>query len=355
MSQTFDSTSYADVADDTVLEARNLNVSFEMGRGRARVLDDITLELKRGESLGVAGESGSGKSMLGSALVNAVSDPGQLSGDVIYNPSDGDPVNLAELKYGDLRKIRWEHISVVFQGAMNSFNPAISIRTHFRETLEAHGADVDEGMERAVELLEMLNLSSERILDSYQNELSGGQAQRVLIALSLILEPEVLIMDEPTSALDLIMQRKILQLLYRIKEETDLTVMLISHDFPIISGFVDRVAIMYAFEIVERGPAREVLLNPEHPYTRSMLEVTLDLSTPVDQVSAIEGETPDPINVPSGCSFHPRCPIADDRCTIEDPELKAEAGEEHEVACFYPDRAVKEIPVTLDKDDEERL
>jgi len=350
MSQTLQSNADDSTAEETILEVRNVEVNFEMSRGRAKVLDDINLDIKRGESVGIVGESGCGKSMFGSTLLNAVSDPGQLSGDILYHPRDGEPINVADLGYGGLRKVRWDKISMVFQGAMNSFNPAFNMRAHFKETLEAHSADIEEGMERARDLLETLNLSPERILDSYQHELSGGEAQRTLLALSLILEPDVLVMDEPTAALDLIMQRKVLKLLYEIKEEYDITLVFISHDFPVLAGFVDRLAVMYAFEIVELGDTREVLLNPEHPYTRSMLEASLGLTTPIEDVTPIKGETPDPINVPTGCAFHPRCPVADDRCEVEDPKLRAEAGDSHEVACFYPDRAVDEIPVTLDED-----
>lgn len=350
MSQTIESTTDESVSEETVLEMRNVEVTFEMSRGRARVLDDINLEIQRGESIGIAGESGCGKSMFGSTLLNAVSDPGKLSGEIIYYPEEGDPIDIADLGYSDLRKVRWDRISMVFQGAMNAFNPALNLRTHFKETLEAHNENVDEGMDRAAELLETLDLSPERIFDAYQNELSGGERQRVLLALSLLLEPDVLVMDEPTAALDLVMQRKILQLLYEIKEEQDITLVFISHDFPVLAGFVDRLAIMYAFEIIELGDAREVLLNPEHPYTRSMLEASIGLSTPIEDVMPIKGQTPDPINVPTGCSFHPRCPISDDRCEVEDPELRAEADSSHGVACFYPDRAVDQIPVDLEDD-----
>jgi oligopeptide/dipeptide ABC transporter ATP-binding protein len=318
-----------------------------MARGRARVLDNINVDIQRGETFGIVGESGSGKSMFASTIMDAVEDPGVVTGEIRYYPVDGDPINLLDLNRRQLNQIRWEEIAMVYQGAMNAFNPTLNIRTHFVETFDAHDYDREDGLERARDMISDFNLDPDRIFDSYAHELSGGEKQRVLLALSLVFDPEVLILDEPTAALDLLMQRNILKLLYDIKEEYNLTLLFISHDMPVIAGFADRLAVMYAFEMVEFGEAREVLLNPEHPYTRMMLRATLDLETPIDQIATIKGTTPDPINVPSGCSFHSRCPIAADRCEVEDPELRSEAGESHEVACFYPDQAISKIPTTV--------
>lgn len=339
---------------ETILEVRNAEVTFEMSRGRAKVLDDVNLEIKRGETIGIAGESGCGKSMFGATLMNAVENPGKLTGDVIYYPEWGDPVNIAELEYGDLRKIRWEDIAMVYQGSMNSFNPSTNMRSHFHETLDAHRADIDEGMERAHEILRTLNLDPERILDSYGHEISGGEAQRVLLSMSLLLDPEIVIMDEPTSALDLLMERKMIHLIKEIKEEYDLTVVFISHDFPTLAGIVDRIAIMYAFEIVELGSVDDVLLDAQHPYTRMMLGATLGMDTAVEQAQSIEGQPPDPVNVPTGCPFHPRCPVSDDRCEVEEPALVSEADSDHSAACFYPDIAQREIDSNLEDEDEWR-
>jgi len=318
-----------------------------MARGRARVLDNVSVDIKRGETFGIVGESGCGKSMFGSTFLNAVRDPGLLTGEIRYYPSDGDPIDLLELSTKQLRHVRWNDISIMYQGAMNAFNPTQNIRTHFRETFTAHNVDKEEGMEHARELLRKVNLDPDRVLDVHQHELSGGEKQRVLLALALVLEPEILILDEPTAALDLITQRSILYLLFDLKEEYDLTLVFISHDMPIVSAMADRVAVMYAFDIVELGTARELLKNPEHPYTRSMLRSTLTLSQPVEEAETIPGETPDPINVPPGCPFHPRCPISDDRCEIEEPDLQASEDSSHRVACFYPDRALNEMPVPI--------
>jgi oligopeptide/dipeptide ABC transporter ATP-binding protein len=329
---------------DTVLEVRNVEVTYEMGRGRARVLDDIDVAIERGETLGIVGESGSGKSMFASSLMHAVQDPGVLNGEIVYHPEDGDSVNLLDLSTRKLKAIRWEEIAIVYQGAMNAFNPTLTIGRHFTETFEAHDVDPDSGLERARDIIKDLNLDPDRLLEAYSHELSGGEKQRALIALGLVFDPEVLILDEPTAAMDLLTQRYILEMLYEIKEEYDLTLVFISHDMPIIAGFADRIAVMYSFEFVEFGNAREVLLQPEHPYTRLLLGATLDLETPLEATHTIEGSPPDPVNVPLGCSFAPRCPISADRCEAEDPELRAE-DTTHEVACFFPNRSVEEIGI----------
>lgn len=352
MAETYETQSVVSEVEDVVLEIENLNVTFEMNRGRAHVLDDINLKIAREETFGVIGESGCGKSMFGSALLNAVQDPGRLTGKITYYPSEGAPVNLLDLTTEELRRLRWEEIAIVFQGAMNAFNPVQNIGMHFKETLAAHGRDSEEGMKRARELLVEVNLDPLRIMNSYQHELSGGEKQRVLLALSLLLDPEILVMDEPTAALDLLMQRKILALLYDLKQKYDLTLVLISHDIPVLSGFADRIGVMYAFRYVERGDAEDVLLTPEHPYTRMLLQSTLHLEAPIDGVSTIPGTTPDPINVPSGCPYHPRCPVADERCEEEEPELIAQEGNNHELACFYPDAARENIPISIQREDD---
>ena len=336
---------------DVVLEVSNATVTYDMNRGQARVLNDVSLEIYRGETLGIVGESGSGKSMFASTLLDAVSEPGVLRGEIRYHPEEGDSVNLLDLGKGDLNRVRWEEIAFVVQGALSSFNPTKPIRTHFVETLSAHNADREAGLERARSVLADLNLDPERIFDSYQHELSGGQRQRVLIALALILEPEVVVLDEPTAALDLLMQRTILRLLHQIKDEYDLTLVLITHDIPVVSGFADRIGVMYAFELIEIGDAEEVMLHGAHPYTRELLRSTPSLDMPIDEITTIDGSSPDPINIPSGCPYHPRCHVSDDRCEIEDPDLLSLGGD-HRAACFYTDRARNSIPVSLSGGDD---
>ena len=336
------------IDDDVVIEARDISVYFDMDRGVSRVVDNVDMELYRDEALGVVGESGSGKSMFATALINSVIEPGQVSGEVIYNPSDGEPIDILELSDEELKKYRWREISMVFQGAQDSFNPTMRIKGHFEETLISHNASMDQGMERARDLLSDLYLDPDRVLESFPHELSGGMKQRTLIALSLLLDPDVLLLDEPTSSLDLLMQRAIMSLLDRIQDTYDFTYLFITHDLPQIAGLVDRVAVMYAFEFVEAGPAHEVLQDAQHPYTRALLNAAPSFDTPVDEMAPIEGKSPDPINVPSGCSYHERCPLADEQCEQQDPELD-QVMENRRVACFHWEDSADAIPYTLGK------
>ena len=334
-------------SSDTIMELRDITVSFHMDRGESRVVDEADLDVERNEILGVVGESGSGKSMLASSMLDAVVDPGQLSGSVTYHPEAGEPVDVLDQSKSELQEYRWDTVSMVFQGAMSSFNPTQKIRQHFVETLDAHDYNVPDGIEYAKELLEDLYLEPERVLDSYPHELSGGMSQRALIALSLVLDPDVLVMDEPTAALDLLMQRSIISLIQDIKEKHDLTVVFITHDLPLIAELVDRVAVMYAFDLVEIGPVDEILADASHPYTRLLLKSTPDLDSTVDDMRPIEGTAPDPVDVPEGCAFHPRCPLADEECVATDPG-PYEVGDGHFARCHFWEDAAEAVPMGED-------
>lgn len=331
--------------EDVIFEIRNAEVTFDMERGTSRVLNDVSIDIYRDEILGIVGESGSGKSMLASALMDAIVKPGVLSGDIVYYPDDGREISLLELNENQLDRLRWEEISMVFQSAQSSFNPTISIRTHFEETLNAHDYDVKEGIDRAQELLSELYLEPIRVLESYPHELSGGMKQRTLIALSLVLEPNVIVMDEPTAALDLLMQRSILNLVEKLQGRYELTVIFITHDLPLVAGLADRLAVLYAFEFAEIGPADEIIQFPSHPYTRSLLRAVPHLDIPLSEMTPIEGSAPDPVNVPTGCSYHPRCPLADEQCEYKAPSLDT-VTDEHQTACFHWEQAEDAIPIT---------
>jgi oligopeptide/dipeptide ABC transporter ATP-binding protein len=329
-------------SEDIIIEARDVAVSFGMARGESKVVDDVDLDIRRNEILGIVGESGSGKSMLASSLLDAVVDPGTLTGSVRYHPSDGEPVDIVSASESELKRLRWEEISFAIQGAQSAFNPTMTIGTHFDETLRAHDADVDAGLDHARELLRDLYLDPELVLESYPHELSGGMKQRALVALSLVLEPDVLVMDEPTAALDLLMQRSIIGLLQQIKEKYGLTLVFVTHDLPLVADIADRIAVMYAFSIVELGPTEAILAGSAHPYTRALLNAVPDLSTPAAEVSPIEGSSPDPVDVPQGCSYSPRCPLADSQCLNDDPPFY-EVGDEHVSACHYWEAARSDL------------
>jgi peptide/nickel transport system ATP-binding protein len=328
--------------DDPIVKVRDAAVTYD--EGESYVLDHVSLDLDRGEILGVVGESGSGKSMLASSLLDAVPSPGRLTGEISYRPEGEEPVDVLELEKEELRSLRWEEISMVFQGAMNSFNPTMDLRTHFEETLQAHDADIEEGIGRAEELLEDLYLEPDRILDSYPHELSGGMQQRALIALSLVLEPDVLVMDEPTAALDLLMQRSILMLLSNLQEKYNLTMVFITHDLPLVAALADRMAIMYAFRLVEFGETRDIVENAAHPYTRALLNSTPNLDAPLSEMKPIEGQSPAPINMPSGCAYHPRCPLATEECRTNVPNYH-DVGPEHGAACYHWQESYDEVPL----------
>ncbi|WP_121743487.1 oligopeptide/dipeptide ABC transporter ATP-binding protein [Natronorubrum halophilum] len=333
---------------ETVLSCRDLSVAFHMDRGTSTVLNGLDIDIERNEIIGIVGESGSGKSMFASALLDAVVEPGVTSGTISYRPTDGPAVDVLDLSDDRLRRLRWEEISMVFQGALSSFNPTLKLRGHFVETLEAHDYDVERGMERTRELLSDLYLDPERVLGSYPHELSGGMKQRALIALSLVLDPDVLVMDEPTAALDLLMQRSIVSLLSDLRDKYDLTMVFITHDLPLVTKLADRIGVLYAFELAEVGTTEEVLTAPTHPYTRALLNSTPDIESPLEEMRPIDGAAPDPVNVPPGCPYHERCPIATDDCATIKPPMEA-ASETHDVACHHRER-VDEIELTTGVD-----
>jgi peptide/nickel transport system ATP-binding protein len=334
---------------DPIFEIRNASVTFDMDRGESRVMDSVDIDIERGEILGVVGESGSGKSMFASALLDAIPEPGQLFGDITFHPESGEEIDLLDQTEEEIKEIRWEDIAMVFQGAMSSFNPTMTIGDHFKETLRTHGYDVAEGMERGEDLLSQLYLEADQVFDSYPHELSGGMQQRALLALSLILDPEVLVMDEPTAALDLLMQRSIIELIRKIGNERDLTIVFITHDLPLVANLADRLGVLYAFEFVEVGDAYEVLTNAKHPYTRALLNSTPNLETPREEMKPIEGKAPDPVSVPDGCTYHPRCPMADETCVASDPQFQAGTvgDSNHQAKCHYVDDVAGEIPLNL--------
>lgn len=333
--------------DDPIIEIRNARVTYD--DGNTAVLDDVSIDIARNEILGIVGESGCGKSMFASCLLDAVPDPGRVNGEIVYHPDPATSIDILSMSQKDLRKFRWEEVSMVFQGAMSSFNPTMRIGGHFEETLKSHDQHVGEGMDLARQLLSDLYLNPSQVLESYPHELSGGMQQRALIALSLVLEPRVLIMDEPTAALDLLMQRSILMLLEELQQKYDLTLVFITHDLPLVASLADRMAVMYAFQFVEVGPRDDVVGKAGHPYTRALLNATPNIDAPLNEMRPIEGQSPSPVNVPDGCSFAPRCPLATVECREIDPAF-AELDRGHSAACHHWEKAQKEIPLNFEAD-----
>jgi len=345
-------------AGDIILDVEDATVRFDLDRGQSTVLDHASLDIRRNEIIGIVGESGSGKSMFAASLLDVVEEPGLLTGEITYYPenpenlpqgitTDADgAVKILDLNKEQKRRYRWEEAAMVFQGAMSSFNPTMKIGAHFKETIRAHNADLDERMTHARDLFDALHLDADRVFGSYPHELSGGMKQRALIALSLVLEPEMLVMDEPTAALDMLMQRSIIAMLRELQEEFELTILFITHDLPLVAGLADRLAVLYAFEFVEVGSAYKILKNASHPYTRALLRSLPSIDSVVEEMQPIEGSAPDPVSIPSGCRYHPRCPIADEQCTVEDPDLM-DVEDEQVAACFYPEESRETITYSL--------
>ena len=331
--------------EDVVLEMRDVSVSFGMSRGESRVLNNVDLTVRRDETLGVIGESGSGKSMCAFSLLDAIEEPGVVTGDVTYYPEDGEPVDVLSLDKEERNDLRWEEIAMVSQAAQTAFNPSMKIGDHFRETVSRHGRKESWGVEHGRELLAELHLPPEKVMDSYPHELSGGMKQRALIALALVLEPSVLILDEPTASLDLLMQRSIISLLDSLKQQYNLTMVFVTHDLPLIKKLADRLAVMYAFEIAELGPAERIVEDANHPYTRALINSVPNISSDVDAMHSIPGSSPDPVSLPQGCSYHPRCPLSDELCEREDPSLEHVDGDSY-AACHYAEQAPSAVPLT---------
>lgn len=335
-----------------VLEIRNLTVDYGYGEDRVCVLRGVDLTLHEGEVLGLAGESGCGKSTLVYAATRLLPPPGLISaGWVLYHAGDGvEPVDIVRQPESELRAARWRDTAVVFQGAMNSLNPVFRIGRQLTDTIAAHRPEWsrDQREDRARELLTMVGISPERVR-SYPHQLSGGMRQRVMIAMALVLEPRVLIMDEPTTALDVVMQRQIIEQIVELRERLGFSVIFITHDVSLLIEIADRIAIMYAGEIVEDASAEEVYRWPRHPYSHGLLRSFPPLHGPKRQLEGIPGAPPDLKHLPTGCRFEPRCPYAFERCVELDPGPGGTRFEEpgRLVACHLHDQDADLIPAVL--------
>jgi peptide/nickel transport system ATP-binding protein len=306
-----------------VLEVRDLTVDYGYDDSPTHVLRNISLTLHRGEVLGLAGESGCGKSTLAYAATRLLPPPGLITGgEVLFTDRDGTCVDLLRLDDAQLRASRWRDTAIVFQGAMNSLNPVFRIGRQLTDAIRAHRPDESRPSisARAADLLEMVGIAPDR-LQSYPHQLSGGMRQRVMIAMALALEPQVLIMDEPTTALDVVMQRQIIEQISELRERLGFSVVFITHDVSLLIEIADRIAIMYAGEIVEDAPVADVYRRPRHPYAHGLLRSFPPLHGPRRELGGIPGSPPDLLNLAPGCPFAPRCPHAFARCRTERPVL----------------------------------
>jgi len=317
---------------DNVLEVKNLKLYYSTSMGNVRAVDDISFFLRKGETLGLVGESGCGKTTTGTALLNMPTPPGYIAGgQIVIDGEDIVPLSEKEIR----KRIRWEKISMVFQGAMNCLTPVYTIEKLMMETLQEHRQmSKDEAYERMVKYLGYVGLP-EHILKKYPHELSGGMKQRVVIATGLFLEPKVVVCDEPTTALDVVVQAQIINLLKELKEKLDLSFIFITHDLATEAEVSDRIQVMYAGKIAEIGTNQQIY-GPQgaaHPYTRRLLLATPKLHEKVEELAFIPGTPPDLLEPPSGCRFHLRCDVCMPQCKIEEPPL-VEIEPDHYIACW---------------------
>ena len=315
---------------DPVLDVRNLTTHYFTRKGEVQALDDASFQLARGESMGVAGESGCGKSTMAFSLINQVQPPGRVvSGEVNI-----DGINTVELSETETRrKVRWKRISMVFQGAMDILTPVYTVGHQMKEPLHYHeGITGKEARGKCEEYLGEVGLDKE-IFTRYPHELSGGQKQRVIIATSLLLEPDVLIADEPTTSLDVVVEAQIMNLLKGLKKELGISMVFITHDLSILSEVSNKLSIMYAGKFAELGNAEKIYNNPKHPYTEKLLASIPRLHKDVERLERIPGAPPNLVEPPTGCRFHPRCPYAEEVCQKEVPEPRKVEG--RKVACHF--------------------
>lgn len=325
--------------NDVVLSVQDLSVNYYTRRGPLQAVSHVSFDLHKRETLALMGESGCGKSTLNLALMRLLSSNASIpNGQILYTRRDGSRVDVLKMGQEPLRAFRWSECAMVFQGALNSLNPVIHIRDMFYDTARAHGERNHHRVRKqALELFRKVRLDPERVFNAYPHELSGGMRQRVLIALGLLLNPQIVILDEPTTAVDILTQRTIIDVLLAIKNELGFSIVFISHDLSVAAEMADTVATMYAGEIVEIGPVGEMFYRPRHAYTLGLLEAIPRLSAGAEELTSIPGSPPDLIEPPSGCKFHVRCPFATDQCAQAAPPLET-VGEHHRAACWHADQ-----------------
>jgi peptide/nickel transport system ATP-binding protein len=321
---------------NSLLKVENLQMHYFTSKGAVRAIDDLSFELMRGETIGLVGESGCGKTSLGTSILRMPTPPGRyVSGKIFVDGVDVIPLPEKEVR----RNIRWQKISMVFQGAMNCLTPVYTIGRQMMETLNEHSDLSRSDAESLIaEYLGLVGLSPE-IVQRYPHELSGGMKQRAVIATALFLKPEIIILDEPTTALDVIVQAQIINLLKKLKQQFSLSFIFITHDLALEAEISDRICVMYAGKIVELGSNAQIYgtQSPKHPYTERLLAATPRLFKKVEQLQFIPGTPPDLIAPPKGCRFSPRCNKAFDRCFQEEPPLiEIEPG--HMSACWLHHR-----------------
>lgn len=319
-----------------ILDVRGLKTSFFTDDGEIPAVDNVDFHIREGEVLGIVGESGCGKSVTSLSVMAFVpSPPGKIvDGQILFQDKD-----LTKFSEKKMREIRGNDIAMIFQEPMTSLNPLFTIGDQLKEAIKIHKKDWSKKQiqERAVEMMKLVGLPrAEGLLKDYPHQLSGGMRQRVMIAMALLCDPKVLIADEPTTALDVTIQAQILKLIKNLNEKLNTAVLLITHDLGVVAETCERIVVMYAGKVVEEGPVHTIFNDPQHPYTRGLLESVPDMRFKKDRLYSIPGNVPKPGSVRTGCKFAPRCEFAFDRCINENPELY-QTADEHQTRCFLFD------------------
>ncbi|GAA4917253.1 peptide/nickel transport system ATP-binding protein [Stackebrandtia albiflava] len=333
------------MSEEPILSVRDLRITYQTGRNSEVVAArDVEFDLYPGQSMALVGESGCGKTTLGLGLLRLLPKLGRIpQGEIVYRRKDGTTADILKMGKEELRRFRWSEAAMVFQGAMNAFNPVQRIGAHFADTLKDHLPEgkrlsKTEIRERSEELLRMVRLEPGRVLPSFPHELSGGMKQRALIALALALNPQVLVLDEPTTALDLLTQCSIVEELHRLRAEFGFTMIFITHDLGLAAELADRVSTMYAGRIIETGTAEDIFYDPRHPYTSGLINAVLPVVGDLPQLASIPGSPPSLATLPAGCAFGPRCEYVQDRCREAVPALEPLTdrpdGLTHATACL---------------------
>lgn len=314
-----------------LLEVDHLIMHYATEKGPVSAIEDVTFTLYEGESLGLVGESGCGKTSIAMSLLRLTADNAEFkSGEIRLDGTD-----LLSLTDEQMRQRRWNDISMVFQGAMNAWNPVYKVGDQIREAMDLHfkpRLSNSEVEARIGKLFELVGLNP-AMVNRYPHEFSGGMRQRAIIAMALSCDPKIIIADEPTTALDVIVQDQILQELKKIQADLGMSIIYISHDIAVIAEVTDKIGVMYAGKLVELGPTKEVFTKPRHPYAFLLLSSTPSVTGPRRKLAPLEGEPPDLLNPPTGCRFHPRCPYATEQCVTTEPPME-ETSEGHQVACW---------------------
>ena len=318
---------------EKLLEVKNLKTYFNTENGLAKAVDDINLEIYTGEIFGIVGESGCGKSVTALSIMGLIEYP---PGKIVAGEINYEGKNLIKLSESEMRKVRGNEISMIFQEPMTSLNPVYTIGYQISEAILSHKKlNKKEAMEQSVDMLRKVEIPlPEKRVNEYPYQLSGGMKQRAMIAMALSCNPHLLIADEPTTALDVTIQAQILNLISSLKENYNMSVMFITHDLGVIARVSERVAVMYAGKIVEYANVKKLFANPMHPYTWGLMNSIPKLYEDVDKLSTIAGIVPSSINPPKGCKFNNRCLLADGKCMTREPEIE-EVEAEHYVRCFH--------------------